>query len=216
MLSLEDVFSDEEFSEWTTRITKMISRNGSSTSAKHTEVTEVELPLPPMFAELKFDGLAVSLVYKNGLLAAGATRGDGVEGEDVTQNLKTVESIPLRLELQSTLQKHLSSCKKAIESALASGGVEVRGEVIITKKNFEKINAAQKKNGEKIYANPRNLAAGSIRQLDPAMTASRHLDFFAYDLVTDFGQHTHSEEHEILAALGFKSDPEGKRLHNLA
>ena len=168
MLSLEDVFSEKEFEEWTDRIKKRIS------SAKFT-----------FFTEPKFDGLAISIVYKNGLLEYAATRGDGVTGEDVTQNIKTMESIPLSI-----------SEKKEIE---------VRGESIITKKNFERINKEQKKMGEKIYANSRNLAAGSIRQLDPKIMASRKLDFFAYDIL-GLDLSTHHEKHDTLRNLGFKTD----------
>ncbi len=210
MLSLEDVFSEEEFSDWVRRIQKIA---GSGTSGDgDSNKKSPDVPLPAIFAELKFDGLAVSLIYEKGIFTQGATRGDGEVGEDVTQNLRTIESIPLRLELHSTLAKNFSHQAGAIERALSEGIIEVRGEVIITKKNFASINAAQKKKGEKIYANPRNLAAGSIRQLDPAITVSRHLDFFAYDIVTDFGQKTHSEEHDLLQLLGFKSDGAAKRL----
>jgi len=174
MLSLEDVFSEEEFSDWEKRIAKLL----------HISYTT------ELFSELKFDGLAVSLVYKNGVLDYASTRGNGKVGEDVTQNIKTIEAIPLRLE-------------KDIK-----GEVEIRGEVIITRKGFEKINREQKKKGEAVYANPRNLAAGSLRQLDPKMTASRNLDFHAYDIVGDIGQKTHAREHEILRELGFKTDKE--------
>jgi len=174
MLSLEDVFSEEEFSDWEKRITKLLYISKT----------------PEFFAELKFDGLAVSLVYKNGVLDYASTRGNGKVGEDVTQNIKTIESIPLRLE-------------KSID-----GEIEIRGEVIITRKGFEKINREQKKNNEQVYANPRNLAAGSLRQLDSKITASRRLDFHAYDIVGNLGQKTHSREHEILRELGFKTDKE--------
>lgn len=208
MLSLEDVFSEKEFSDWVERITKFLRTFGGETSERLAEVS----PPKEFFAELKFDGLAVSLIYEKGIFTRGATRGDGEVGEDVTQNLRTIESIPLRLELHDTLAKNFSGMAGAIGRALSEGSIEIRGEVIITKKNFTSINAAQKKKGEKTYANPRNLAAGSIRQLDPAITASRHLDFFAYDIVTDFGQKTHSEEHDLLTLLGFKSDGVAKRL----
>ena len=176
MLSLEDVFLEEEFLEWVARTKKLLRSE----------------KLPELFAELKFDGLACSLVYKNGILERAATRGDGKIGEDVTQNIRTIEAVPLQLE-------------KNIREE-----VEVRGEVIITKKAFEKINREQKKKGGQIYANPRNLAAGSLRQLDPKITAGRHLDFHAYDVVSDLEQKCHSEEHEILRELGFKTDSEAQ------
>ncbi len=172
MLSLEDVFSEEEFSDWEKKILKIL---GASKSRE-------------LFAELKFDGLAVSLVYEDGVLNYAATRGNGKVGEEVTQNIKTIEAIPLRLEEE------------------IKGEIEIRGEVIITRKNFEKINREQEKRGEQIYANPRNLAAGSLRQLDPKITASRRLDFHAYDIVGDIGKGTHAKEHEILRELGFKTD----------
>ncbi len=175
MLSLEDVFSREEFLEWVGRIKKLLRLDPAAAG-------------PELFAELKFDGLACSLVYKNGILERAATRGDGKVGEDVTANIRTIEAVPLRLE---------SNIK---------GEIEIRGEVIITKKAFEKINHEQKKKGGAIYANPRNLAAGSLRQLDPKITAGRRLDFHAYDMVADLGQKFHSEEHAILKELGFKTD----------
>ncbi|MEK7162483.1 MAG: NAD-dependent DNA ligase LigA [Patescibacteria group bacterium] len=179
MLSLEDVFSEEEFLEWVERIKKLLRFDPATAG-------------PEFFAELKFDGLACSLVYKNGILDRAATRGDGKVGEDVTANIRTIEAVPLRLE------------------KTAKGEVEVRGEVLITKKAFEKINREQKKKGGQIYANPRNLAAGSLRQLDQKITAARHLDFHAYDLVTELGQETHSEEHKILREFGFKTDSEAR------
>jgi DNA ligase (NAD+) len=115
----------------------------------------------------------------------GATRGDGYIGEDVTENLKTIKTIPLKL-------------FKDVDA-------EVRGEVILTKKEFERVNKEQEKLGLPLYANPRNLAAGSVRQLNSKITASRHLDFVAYKLVTDLGQKTHKDEHEIIEKLGFKT-----------
>src|SRR3990167_8717425 len=167
MLSLEDVFSEEEFSDWLTRIKKLAPRG-----------------IFHFYAEPKFDGLALSIVYENGVLSYAATRGDGQIGEDVTQNVRTIESIPLNIAKKEQ--------------------VEIRGESIITKKNFEIINRGQKKKSEQIYANTRNLAAGSLRQLDSKITASRRLDFFAYDLSgAEFKNH--SEEHKALRDLGFKT-----------
>ncbi len=166
MMSLEDVFSEEEFLEWLARVKKLAPRD-----------------IFHFYAEPKFDGLALSIIYENGVLDYAATRGDGQVGEDVTQNVRTIESVPL-----SIRQK---------------GKVEIRGEAIITKKNFETINKGQKKKGAPLYANTRNLAAGSLRQLDPKITASRRLDFFAYDLIgIEFNNH--SEEHKALRDLGFK------------
>ena len=118
MLSLEDVFSEEEFSDWVRRIQKIA---GSGTSGDgDSNKKSPDVPLPAIFAELKFDGLAVSLIYEKGIFTQGATRGDGEVGEDVTQNLRTIESIPLRLELHSTLAKNFSHQAGAIERALPS------------------------------------------------------------------------------------------------
>ena len=187
MLSLEDVFSEEEFSEWAARIRKFL-----------------DLAHPPeLFMELKFDGLAVSLIYEKGALKRGATRGDGRTGEDVTHNIRTIEAVPLALEVRGELPERL---RKAALYEIEKGMLEVRGEVIITRKDFEKINAEQKKKRGQIYANPRNLAAGSLRQLDQHIAAYRRLDFHAWDLAADIGQRSHSEEHDVLRALGFKTD----------
>ncbi len=186
MLSLEDVFSPEEFEQWTNKIRKLVPDSKID-----------------FFSELKVDGFAISLIYKNGIFEQGSTRGDGTIGEDVTQNLKTIESIPLSLELNQKLSPEI---EKNLKSAIESGEIEVRGEVHMNKSAFEKINAEQKKKGLPLYANPRNTAAGSIRQLDPKVAASRDLDFLAWDLVGDFGQKTHEQEHQIMSALGFKTD----------
>jgi DNA ligase (NAD+) len=116
--------------------------------------------------ELKFDGLAINLSYRNGVFVQGATRGDGSTGEDVTENLRTVRSIPLRL--------------KNADGELLCADVEVRGEVLMFTRDFDQLNEQQRVNGEKAFVNPRNAAAGSLRQLDSAVTATRHLSFYAY------------------------------------
>ncbi len=179
MLSLEDVFYKEEFQAWQERIQKLFT---------HQKLD--------YFAELKIDGFAITLVYKNGIFVQGATRGDGLIGEDVTQNLKTINSIPLRL----------FTTKK--------GKIEIRGEVYMTKKAFVKVNQERQRKDLPLYANPRNTAAGSIRQLDPKIAAARQLDFLAYDLITNLGQKTHQEEHQIAQSLGFKVD-QGQYCSNL-
>ena len=198
MLSLEDAFSEEETRDWEERIRKM--RPSSKFG---------------YFSELKIDGFAISLIYENGALVEGSTRGDGITGEDVTINLKTIEAIPLALKIY---EKELIGAKnplftrqngkiiQILKGLINKGKLEVRGEVFMTKKVFESVNEERKAKGEALYANPRNTAAGSIRQLDPKVAASRRLDFMAYGLVTDVGQETHGEEHEILKALGFKTD----------
>lgn len=195
MLSLEDVFSEEEFEEWLTRIQKLLPAS---------------MKEPELFAEKKYDGLAVSLIYKKGILYRAATRGNGQIGEDVTSNVRTIEAVPIQLEIHNG--QKIGALKKNLENILEKGEIEIRGEVIITKKNFEKINASQKKRGGQIYANPRNLAAGSLRQLDPKITSERKLDFHAYDIVTELGQKNHSEEHEILRSIGFKSDADARKI----
>lgn len=135
-------------------------------------------------AEPKFDGLAINLVYEGGLLTVGATRGDGTTGEDVTANLRTIRAIPLKLPL-----------------ARPPAVLEVRGEVIMLKRDFERLNAEQRAKGEKEFANPRNAAAGSLRQLDPRITATRRLTFYAYALGAAQGVALPSTQSEVLAWL---------------
>ncbi|MDD5341584.1 MAG: NAD-dependent DNA ligase LigA [Patescibacteria group bacterium] len=199
MLSIEDVFSFEELKDWQQRIAKMVP---------HTKLD--------YHAEIKMDGLAVSIIYEDGVLIKGSTRGDGVIGEDITQNLKTIDAIPLHLhvptdkEIKEFLEKYGEGIEKEkfirkIKSL--EGTIEVRGEAFMDKKVFDKLNKEQEKRDEKIFANPRNAAAGSIRQLDPKITASRKLDFFAYDLIADFGQATHLQAHKIMRLLGVKDNP---------
>ena len=127
-------------------------------------------------------------------------------GENVTQNLKTIESIPLRLEVHNPEKISSKEIKEKILRLIKHGQIEVRGEVYMDKKDFERVNKEMVKRGQKPFSNPRNLAAGSIRQLDPKLAASRPLKFLAYDLITDFGQTKHSQEHQITPLLGFKTD----------
>jgi len=195
MLSIEDVFSEEEIRDWEDYLKRL------TPSQKF-----------DYFAELKIDGFAISLVYKNGIFKVGSTRGTGTVGEDVTQNLKTIESIPLKLEIHGQLPS--KEIEEKLKKLIKKGEIEVRGEVYMDIKDFERLNKQLEKRGEKTFANPRNLAAGSIRQLDPKLAASRPLKFLAYDVVTDLGQIKHSEEHQILLVLGFKTD-KGKECKNL-
>jgi DNA ligase (NAD+) len=177
MLSFNDAFSQKDMEDWLERVSKLLT-------AKEKEKID-------FYCEPKLDGLAIELIYKEGILEVGSTRGDGLIGEDVTRNLKTIEAIPLKINLgdfQSSLR------------------VIARGEVIITKKEFEKINQEQGKKDLSLFANPRNLAAGSIRQLDPEVTRQRHLDSTCYELITDLGQKTHEDKHRVLAVLGFKTN----------
>ncbi len=187
ILSLRDAFNLDDLKDWEERNEKILSKKNFS-----------------YYAELKLDGLAIVLRYKNGVLDKGITRGNGRIGEDVTHNLKTIESIPLKLE------------EVGGRAARALKGVfEVRGEVIMTKKSFEKINEEQKKKGELPFANPRNTAAGSIRQLDPKIAAKRDLDCSVFEILTDIGQKSHQEVHELLRQLGFKTSPYTEYCSNL-
>ncbi len=192
MLSLFDAFSEEDLCSWEERLVKIL---GSRTQLDY-------------YAELKMDGLAISLIYKNGSLIKGATRGDGRVGEDVTANLKTIASIPLRLRQPSQAELIKLGLKpeviKKIKTSLANGTIEVRGEAIMTEAILKKLNEANKKQGKSLLANARNAAAGSIRQLDPKITAVRQLDFYCYDIATDFGLERHSQEHAVAKLLGVK------------
>jgi DNA ligase (NAD+) len=200
MLSLNDAFSEEEMKDWEERIQRLVP--GKS---RH------------YFAELKFDGLATSLVYENGVLLQGATRGDGFIGENITQNLKTIRAIPLRLNLELKHTTQISSdLKKRVVAKLAkTQRIEVRGEALMSKQAFAELNLHQKKLKEAEFANPRNAAAGSVRQLDPKITASRKLSWHAYQLITDLGQEAHEEEHLICAMLGFPVDRHHEVFDNL-
>ncbi|MBU1131355.1 NAD-dependent DNA ligase LigA [Patescibacteria group bacterium] len=183
ILSLEDVFSLEELRKWAEKNQKIAKDSYD------------------YYCELKLDGLTVVLTYEDGVLIRGATRGDGQTGEEVTQNLKTIESIPLELQKSSKIK-----LPKVFE---------VRGEVVMTKKVFEKINKEMEKKGQPKFANPRNVAAGSIRQLDPQITASRKLDCFAFEIITAAGQKTHEEVHQLLKELGFKTNPHNQHCKDL-
>ncbi len=199
MISLADVFSEGEIQDWIARNEKLIPEG---------EIAE-------FFTDIKMDGLACALKYRNGVLVQAVTRGDGMVGEDVTLNVKTIQNIPLRLwneEDTSFLDRKLGRAPlSASETNVSSsnGEVEVRGEIVIFKEDFEKLNEAQRKKGEAEFANPRNLAAGSIRQLDPKVAASRPLKFIAYDLVTP-NLKTHKEAYEWLRAHQFQTSNEDR------
>ena len=171
MISLADVFSKEEIIEWLDRIAKLGAIN------------------PELFVDIKMDGLAMALIYEDGLLKQAVTRGDGKVGEDVTMNVRTIENVPLRIDMP--------------------GHVEVRGEVVIFKKDFEDINKAQKAAGKPVFANPRNLAAGTIRQLDPKVAASRPLKFMGYDMVSP-NLPKNSDVYDKLNELGFRTSRQQK------
>lgn len=183
ILSLQDVFDFNELSDWNTRNENMLNKK-----------------IHNYFCELKLDGLTLVLTYKNGILKTAATRGDGEIGEDVTQNAKTIEAIPLNINIENIPEEfsHIDFNK------IKNGIFEIRGEAVLTKKEFERINTERKLNGEELYANCRNVAAGSIRQLDPVITANRKLQYFAFEIITDVNQRTHEESHALLKLLGFK------------
>jgi DNA ligase (NAD+) len=144
------------------------------------------------FTELKIDGVAVALIYQDGKLAQAATRGDGTTGEDVTHTIRTIEAIPLVL-------------RKPIK-----GRVEVRGEVYLLKKDFERLNREREKAGEALFANPRNIAAGSIRQLDPKVAANRPLRYFAWEITEGIEVATRQEEYDTLKDIGFSVPPDAR------
>lgn len=176
MISLSDVFFEDELCEWDNSNTKLVG------------------PVQEYFTDIKMDGLACALHYEGGSLEKAVTRGDGMIGEDVTMNVRTIENVPLKID--------------------APGHVEVRGEIVIFKRDFEELNQKQQKRGEKPFANPRNLAAGSIRQLDPRIAASRRLRFMAYDLVEP-NLAKHSEAYAWLKQMGFRTSGEDRVFKSL-
>jgi DNA ligase (NAD+) len=172
MLSLNNAFDDEDIASFDRRCREGLDR------------AEVEYS-----CELKFDGLAVTLAYENGLFVQGATRGDGTTGEDVTANLRTIHTLPLRLEMKKPPRL-----------------LEIRGEVLMLRKDFEAVNRRALERGEKTFVNPRNSAAGALRQLDPRLTAKRRLSFFAYGTGAAEGFEpppTHAKLLELLESMGF-------------
>src|SRR5579863_539462 len=183
MLSLDNAFSYEALGDFDRRV-----RQGSGRE-------KIEY-----VAEHKFDGLSISLQYEDGVLVRGVTRGDGSTGEDVTPNVKTIRSVPLRID------------SALIKKAKLKPTFEVRGEVLMTRKAFEAMNRYQEQMGGKVFVNPRNAAAGSVRVLDPSITAQRRLEFFAYYLLVDglepFAKH--SESLEALKQLRFRASDDWK------
>lgn len=176
MLSLSNAFSKEELIEFENRI-------------KNQGI------IPEYVVEYKIDGLSVSLEYSEGLFIKGGTRGNGLVGEDVTENLKTIKDIPLAIEDKQN--------------------VIVRGEVYMSKKQFEKINKAQEKNGLNLFANPRNAASGSLRQLDSKITSKRGLSIFVFNIESDMNMDSHFEMLNYLEQMGFKVSPNRKKFSNI-
>ncbi|MCY4576615.1 MAG: NAD-dependent DNA ligase LigA [Chloroflexi bacterium] len=184
LLSLGNVFNDEELEAWERRAMNLIPGEAID-----------------YYCELKYDGLAVALTYENGVLVRGATRGTGVEGEDVTANLRTVRSIPL-----------------SVSGPNIPARFEVRGEILFPIDKFGELNREREERGERIYANPRNTAAGSVRQLDPQITAARPLELFVYSLGWAEGDvpETQSATLEWLGGLGFKVNAGNRKAATLA
>jgi DNA ligase (NAD+) len=228
LYSLENAFDFEEFAKWQERWLRNSppltppyqgGRQDGITSPSNQENNEITPHLsnqenneitPPLakgglgggsyVCELKIDGSALALTYENGILVRGVTRGDGVSGEDITQNVKTIRSIPLKLNLDNPPPI-----------------VEVRGEAFLSLSVFEEINRERQKAGEQLFANPRNAAAGTLRQLDSKIVDQRKLDFFAYTLYLDDGNegNTQWESLELLRKIGFKVNPNHKLCYSL-
>ena len=189
MVSLDNAFSFEALGEFDRRVRELTGRAKVDYVAEH-----------------KFDGLSLSLLYEEGSLVRGVTRGDGTTGEDVTPNVRTIRSIPLAIDAA------------LLKKAGLPGDFEVRGEAIMSRKAFQELNQQQSEEGGKIFANPRNAAAGSIRMLDPKITASRRLDFFAYYILVDgrYAKKRLSEVLETLGTLHFKASDDWKLCSSLA
>jgi DNA ligase (NAD+) len=183
MLSLDNAFSYDALKAWDKRVREAAGK------------AEIEY-----IAEHKFDGLSISLQYEDGILVRGVTRGDGTTGEDVTPNVKTIRSVPLQVDTA------------VLKKAKLSADFEVRGEIMMTRKSFEALNRQQEESGGKIFVNPRNAAAGAVRMLDPKITASRKLDFFAYYLYIDgkvpFAKH--SDSLQALQQMRFRASSDWK------
>ena len=174
LYSLDNTYDEDELKKWFERVKKDLPQNAA----------------PFLDCELKIDGLAMALTYENGIFVRGVTRGDGITGEDITNNLKTVKTIPLKL--------------------FENVNIEVRGEIYMPKSSFEKLNAENSASGEKIFANPRNAASGSVRQLDSTITAKRDLAFFAYAVIFEDTEHAPDNHYDALMylkKLGFSVNP---------
>lgn len=189
MLSLNDVFGREDIQAWIKRTEKLLPKQ-----VRH-----------EFFVDIKMDGLACALVYMDGVFTQAITRGDSFVGEDVTANVKTIKNVPLELRRTKKFKEFLT------------GRTEIRGEIVMLKKDFERLNNLRKKEGLSEYANPRNLAAGTIRQLDPGLVASRPLFFRAYDILRDDKVEikTHKDAYEAIRALGITTNKQASIFENL-
>ena len=189
MVSLNDVFDKSEIEAWIKRTDKLMP------GQRH-----------EFFTDIKMDGLACALIYANGVLAQAVTRGDSFVGEDVTNNVRTIKNVPLRLHEAPGFEQFLR------------GRTEIRGEIVMLKRDFEELNKKQKVLGQPEFANPRNLAAGTIRQLDPALVAARPLHFRGYDVLRDDDSEipTNSFAYDVLTALGITCNRQASVFTNLA
>ena len=183
MLSLDNTYTEDELRAFDERVRRGLGIDAASTDAV------------PYVAELKIDGVSMALTYEDGILARGATRGDGMRGEDVTPNIRTIRAIPLRL-----------------REAGPGGRLEVRGEVYLPRKSFERINAQRTEAGDAVFANPRNAAAGALRNLDPALVATRGLSAFLYQLIVEGAPvESHAGTLELLRRWGLPVEPHWRR-----
>ena len=189
MVSLNDVFDKSEIEAWIKRTDKLMP------GQRH-----------EFFTDIKMDGLACALIYVNGVLAQAVTRGDSFVGEDVTNNVRTIKNVPLRLHEAPGFEQFLR------------GRTEIRGEIVMLKRDFEELNEKQKALGQPEFANPRNLAAGTIRQLDPSLVAARPLHFRGYDVLRDDDSEipTNSFAYDVLTALGITCNRQASVFTNLA
>jgi len=189
MLSLDNAYSEEELRDWERRVHELTGR------------TDLEY-----MCELKLDGMSLALVYSDGRLERGVTRGDGTTGEDVTSNVRTVRSIPLTI------------AKDKLKKAGIPTDFEVRGEMLMPLAAFRKLNEERERQGLATFANPRNFTAGTVRQLEPSITAQRRMDFFAYMLLKDGRTYfdRQSKTMDALELAGFKVNPNRKLAKNLA
>ncbi|MCA9341123.1 NAD-dependent DNA ligase LigA [Candidatus Saccharibacteria bacterium] len=184
MLSLNDVFNRDEIEGWLDRINKLLSSRQQD-----------------IFADVKMDGLSCALIYQDGDFVRALTRGDSRTGEDVTVNVRTIENVPLRLRASEHTQKFLT------------GRTEIRGEIVMYKDDFTKINQRRAQEGEPLYKNPRNLAAGTIRQLDPQLVAKRPLHFVGFNLLRDTD--SYQEDYRLMTELGITTSNQQKILRSI-
>lgn len=189
MLSLNDVFDESDIDAWLIRVTKLLPQSQKLT----------------FFGDVKKDGLACSLIYQDGVFVQAVTRGDGSQGEDVTSNVKTIFSVPLRLRRTNQTE------------GLLKGRTEVRGEIVMYKDDFVKLNKQREDEGETLYANPRNTAAGTIRQLDSNLVAKRKLYFLGYDIIPASPDliSSHTQTYKLLKELGFSGSEYSKNMETV-